>query len=85
MKTQFGNNAYKAATAPVVPAILAEFPKLPDEAYIGVRSVAALFDAGVSTIWARVKRGELPAPKKFGHSTRWNVGAIRAVLAGGAE
>jgi predicted DNA-binding transcriptional regulator AlpA len=47
-----------------------------------VRSVATLFDAGISTIWARVARGELPKPRKFGRSTRWRVGDLRAVLAG---
>jgi len=65
-----------------VPESLASFGELPDDAHISVRSVAVLFDSGISTIWARVARGELPKPKKFGRSTRWRVGDLRAVLAG---
>lgn len=83
MKAEHSGIARKTATATVVPGILAEFDTLPDSAHLGVRSVAVLFDAGVSTIWARVARGELPKPRKFGRSTRWRVGDLRAVLAGG--
>jgi predicted DNA-binding transcriptional regulator AlpA len=74
------NAKHSTVARKAVPTILSEFGKLPDDAHIGVRSVAALFDAGVSTIWARTKRGELPQPKKFGHSTRWRVGDLRDVL-----
>lgn len=81
MKIESSSLARKAAMANVVPAMLFEFGKLPDDAYIGVRSVAALFDAGISTIWARSARGELPKPRKFGRSTRWRVGDIRSILA----
>ena len=83
MKTTHSTIVRKATSATVVPAILVQMDKLPDDAHVGVRSVAVLFGAGVSTIWARVARGELPKPKKFGRSTRWRVGDLRAVLAGG--
>lgn len=65
-----------------IPNAAVSFGELPDDAHISVRSVATLFDAGISTIWARVARGELPKPRKFGRSTRWRVGDLRAVLAG---
>jgi predicted DNA-binding transcriptional regulator AlpA len=57
---------------------------LPDEAQVSVQVVAQLFGAGVSTIWARVKKNELPTPNKYGRSTRWRLGDIREILAGGA-
>lgn len=60
---------------------LQDFASLPDDAQISVKKVAVLLDAGVSTIWARVKRDEFPRPRKFGRSTRWNVGEIRRHLA----
>jgi predicted DNA-binding transcriptional regulator AlpA len=84
MKPAHSITARKAYEAPVVPSILKSFKDLPDDAHLGVRSVAALFDAGISTIWARTKRGELPSPKKFGRSTRWRVGDLRVALKGGA-
>lgn len=85
LKSGHSTIARKAASATAFPSALTDFNKLPDDAYIGVRVVAALFDAGVSTIWVRTKRNELPKPKKFGPSTRWRVGDIRAVLAGSGD
>lgn len=82
MKTNSTSSTHQTVKSAAVPTALTNFRSYPDDAVIGVRTVAALFDAGVSTIWARVKRGELPKPQKFGRSTRWQVGAIRRVLAG---
>lgn len=53
---------------------------LPDEALVSVKTVAKLYESGISTIWARVKRKELPAPVKIGRSTRWRLGEIRAAM-----
>lgn len=40
--------------------------------YLKVTSVADRYEVGVSTVWARVKKGELPSPYKFGdRCTRW--------------
>jgi predicted DNA-binding transcriptional regulator AlpA len=85
MKPAHSIIARKASETPAVPTILKSFKDLPDDAHLGVRSVAALFDAGISTIWARAKRGELPSPKKFGRSARWRVGDLRTALKGGSH
>ncbi|WP_433703894.1 helix-turn-helix transcriptional regulator [Paraburkholderia sacchari] len=61
---------------------LRDFDSLPNAAAVDVRTVAALCGCNVSTVWERAKSGTLPSPIKIGGSTRWNVGALRAVLAG---
>nr|WP_080410204.1 transcriptional regulator [Burkholderia ubonensis] len=61
---------------------LKNFDNLPDAAQVDVNVVAALFGCKAPTIWLRVRRGELPAPRKFCAHTRWNVGELRAVLMG---
>ncbi|WP_081896865.1 MULTISPECIES: helix-turn-helix transcriptional regulator [Burkholderia] len=45
-----------------------------------VRTVAGLFGISVPTVWRHARSGKLPAPRKIGSSTRWNVGELRAVL-----
>lgn len=75
-------SARVADTKPEVPFALANFPSMPNEAHVDIDVVAALFSCGKSTVWAWTKTLRLPAPRKFGRSTRWNVGDIRAVLAG---
>ncbi|MBC8745795.1 helix-turn-helix transcriptional regulator [Paraburkholderia podalyriae] len=62
---------------------LKEFDELPNAAAVDVRTVAGLCQCNVATVWERSKRGALPAPRKIGGSTRWNVGELRAVLLGG--
>ena len=62
---------------------LKDFDELPNAAAVDVRTVAALCACNVATVWERSKRGALPAPRKIGSSTRWNVGELRAVLLGG--
>lgn len=59
---------------------LINFDKLPAAAHVDVHTVAALFGCKVPTIWARLRRGEIPLPKHFGAHTRWNVGEIRLAL-----
>ncbi len=65
--------------------ILKDFDKLPDVAAVDVRTVAALYGCAVSTVWELSRRGALPKPRKFGGSTRWNVGELRAALLGTAK
>lgn len=64
-----------------VPFALANFQSIPNEAHVGIDVVAGLFGCGKSTVWAWVKSSRLPQPRKFGRSTRWNVGDLRAMLA----
>lgn len=59
---------------------LISFDSLPNSAHVDVRTVAALYGCSVPTVWRRVAAGLIPAPKKFGHSTRWNAGQLRANL-----
>lgn len=63
---------------------LSNFDKLPDAAHVDVHVVAALFGCKTPTVWARLRRKELPAPRKFGAHTRWNVGDLRGALAAGS-
>ena len=54
---------------------------LPQEGYIRLPQVLALFHVEKSKIWDMVKKGQFPAPKKFGHKTSlWDVNEIRAVM-----
>ena len=59
---------------------LTDFDDLPNAAHVDVNVVAALFGCKPPTIWSRLRRNELPQPKKFGSHTRWNVGELRAAL-----
>ncbi|MGM3273720.1 helix-turn-helix transcriptional regulator [Ralstonia sp. 24A2] len=65
---------------PVTP--LAGFDDLPNSAHVDCKTVAALFSTTRTTVWRRSAAGLLPKPRKFGASARWNVGELRAVLAG---
>ncbi|CAJ0777782.1 helix-turn-helix transcriptional regulator [Ralstonia chuxiongensis] len=62
-------------------AALAEFSSLPDESFVPISVVMALFDKGESTVHRNIKSGLLPKPVKFGHASRWNVGSLRAFIA----
>jgi len=59
---------------------LSEFDRLPNAAHVDVHTVAALYGCKVPTIWARLRRKEIPEPRKFGAHTRWQVGEIREAL-----
>jgi predicted DNA-binding transcriptional regulator AlpA len=63
-----------------LPKALANFDTLPDSAHIDVRAVAGLFGCSVPTVYRRARAKQIPAPRKFGSSTRWNVGEIRGAL-----
>lgn len=74
-------NAAEARSA--IPFALEQFSKLPSDAHVDIKVVAGLIGGGVSTIWAKLKRNDplIPKPPKFGRSTRFNVGELRAALA----
>jgi hypothetical protein len=61
---------------------LIRFDALPNAASVDVKTVADLFDVHVATVWVRASNGSLPKPRKFGGSTRWNVGELRGLLQG---
>ena len=58
------------------------FDELPDSALVDDKTLAIVFGVQPGTIWRRSRAGELPPPVKFSsRCTRWNVGAVRKVLA----
>jgi predicted DNA-binding transcriptional regulator AlpA len=62
---------------------IAGFDKLANARLVPVEVVAGLMGVHVATVWGHVKAGHLPQPVRIGRTTRWQVGALRAVLAGG--
>lgn len=70
----------KALTPARVTPAIPRFSDLTDEAYVGPAVVESLLGISRSSIDRRVKSGDLPQPKKFGRSVRFNVGALRRAL-----
>ncbi len=64
-----------------IPTAAEHFERLPDTAFVRQPTVQLLFGFSASTVWRRVKSGDLPAPKKLGpRVSAWNVGELRAAL-----
>lgn len=64
---------------------LRNFDHLPDSAHVGTRTVLALMGVkSAATLWKWEHAKKLPRAKKIGGSNRnaWNVGELRACLAG---
>ncbi|WP_073033071.1 helix-turn-helix transcriptional regulator [Roseovarius pacificus] len=40
------------------------------------KEVAAMLGVGIATVWRYAKSGQIPAPIRFGNSTRWRVSEI---------
>jgi predicted DNA-binding transcriptional regulator AlpA len=59
---------------------LRHFDALPDSAHVKQPVVQSLFACSHSSVWRRVKAGTIPPPRKFGSSSVWNVGELRAAL-----
>lgn len=72
-----------ATKAREVPFAAQNFSKIPDDARIDVKSVAAVLGIGVSTAWSWVARGIIPPPTRLGRTTRWRAGTIRDIATGG--
>ena len=64
-----------------IPGELHHFDSLPDSAHVRLPVVAGLFAVSKATIWRRVRAGTLPAPKKLGVATCWQVRDLRRALA----
>ena len=61
-----------------LPLAFVRFAELPDDAVVDVKVVALLDDCSESTVWRRVREGDLLPPIKLGtKSTRWRVGDLR--------
>jgi predicted DNA-binding transcriptional regulator AlpA len=65
---------------------ISHFDQLPNSAMVTVKTFSAVLDAGDSTVWRRAKNEPtFPQPIRLGSKcTRFNVGAIRAFIAGSA-
>lgn len=63
-----------------ISASVIQFDTLPDAAFIDARTICSLLMCGHTSLWRHVHAGRLPTPKKFGRSSRWNVGDIRKAL-----
>jgi predicted DNA-binding transcriptional regulator AlpA len=70
---------------PEIKEALRLFDELPASAHVKQPIVQALFACSHSSIWRYVASGKLPRPKKFGHSSVWNVGELRATIAAAME
>ena len=46
---------------------------------VNAPEAARLLAIGVSTLWAKVKKGQLPQPVKIGGATRWRLADLRNV------
>lgn len=65
-----------------IPDALKAFDSLPDSANVRLPVVQYLHACSSATVWRRVKRGTLPAPRKLSERvTAWNVGELRQSLA----
>jgi predicted DNA-binding transcriptional regulator AlpA len=68
-------------TDAVKPAISITRVAMPDEGYVRLPTILAVFPVGRSTWWAGVKSGKYPHPVKLGpNTTAWRVEDIRALV-----
>ena len=74
-----------AKEKPAVPVALQNFDSLPNAAHVRVDVLSGLLAQSVATTWRRVRADPaFPKPRKLGpQHTAWNVGDVRAYLAGG--
>lgn len=56
------------------------FDHLADSANVDVHVVALIRDRSIASTWRDVAKGLIPAPRKFGSATKWNVGELRRTL-----
>lgn len=84
MDVQHSVIARKAAHA--TPDPLSQFDALPDTAYVGSHVVLNLYGVrSLATLWKWERAGRIPRSRKLAGSRNnsWNVGDLRAALAGG--
>ena len=76
-----------AKVKPAIPAALQNFDNLPNAAHVRVDVLSGLLAQSVATTWRRARLDPaFPKPRKLGpQHTAWNVGDLRAYLAGGAS
>ena len=63
--------------------VLERFDKLPNTAHVRLPVVKSLYGCSAASIWRYVKKGIVPAPRKFGSRvSAWNVLELKTNLAG---
>lgn len=74
---------HKPHPAPAHRSDISHFDDLPGEAMISAKTLATLFDKGISTVWRNCQKDpDFPRPIRLGPGcTRFKVGDIRAYLA----
>ncbi|MFM9914143.1 MAG: helix-turn-helix transcriptional regulator [Methylophilaceae bacterium] len=61
---------------------VAVFNQLPDEAFVRLPTVRALFACSSASVWRGVRAGRIPKPVKLSErTTGWRVGELRVALA----
>lgn len=69
-----------------IPIGATEFDRLPDSAFVDVRTVATVLGTSVPSVWRWARIGRIPRPAKLSPgSSRWHVGALRKRMAELAE
>jgi len=48
--------------------------------FLNVKQVADRLCVSVPTVWRRVQSGDIPAPVKLGHASRWPESDIHAAM-----
>lgn len=81
LEQQFAAARHEEAKAAALNAVLARFDALPDEAYVRLPVVMALFACSAASVWRYAKTQRIPAPQRLGSRiTAWKVGQLRAAL-----
>ena len=79
------SDSQQPTSTPSIPDALRNFDSLPDAAFVRLPVVTALFACSRTTVWRRVKKGSMPAPRKLSEAvTAWNVRELRLALGGRA-
>jgi prophage regulatory protein len=78
--TNQGAPASAARGRPVAEA-LGLFEAMPENAYVRLPVVCALFSCSPATVWRRVKSGGIPKPYMLSaRMTAWRVGELRTAM-----
>lgn len=65
-----------------IPDALKNWDAYPDDAFVRLPVVQALFACSPATVWRGVRQGRIPKPVKLSaRTTGWKVGGLRLALA----
>jgi hypothetical protein len=72
-------------TTSLAPQDLAALAALPDDALVGVESVAQLYACSARHVWRAADGGLIPPPLRIGRCRRWRIGALRDHIRAGCR